>query len=187
MSRSGNLDRLKVQHRLFVLNYVAKPRSAAAAYIAAGFSPRGAAQSAHILLKDPLISAEIKRLMDEKFKALHMDVDEILARAAMIARIDVANLFDADGKLRDLSSLEDIHSVAIAGVEVQEITTGSGEDAKVIGMLKKVRLRDPMPAIRLLAEHKKLVKNDDEGVNALASALADRLKLARERRKAKEK
>lgn len=181
------LVKLNAQHRLFILNYVARPSNAAAAYIAAGFSPNGAKQSAHDMLKDPLVKAEVKQLLEEKFKALHMDVDEILYRAAMLARVNVAALYDEKGQLRPVHDLDEQEAMAIAGIEVQEITEGSGKDAKVVGALKKVRLRDPLPAIRLLAEHKKLVRNTDEGVNALASALAERLNKARERRKAKEK
>jgi phage terminase small subunit len=181
------VKKLGPQHHRFIANYVARPHNAAAAYIAAGFSPGGAKQSVHNLLKVPLIQREIKRLIEEKHKALHMDVDEILARAAMLARIDAASLFDEKGALKPMHELDETASIAISGVEVQEITSGTGKDAKVIGTLKKVRLRDPMAAIRLLAEHKKLVRNTDDGVNALASALADRLNQARMRRKAKEK
>lgn len=181
------MKQLGPQHHRFIANYVARPHSAAAAYIAAGFSPRGARQSAHKLLQDPLIQAEVKRLIEEKHKALHMDVDEILARAAMLARIDVAALYDENGALRPIHELEESASIAISGIEVQEVTEGTGKNAKVVGSIKKVRLRDPMAAIRLLAEHKKLVRNTDDGVNALASALAERLNQARMRRKAKEK
>lgn len=181
------LKRLGPQHHTFILNFVARPHNATAAYIAAGFSAGGAKQSAHELLKDPLVKAEIKRLIEEKHKALHMDVDEILARTAMLARANPAALYDEKGALRPLHELDEEHTIMIAGIEVEEIRKGSGDKAEVVGAVKKVRLRDPMAALRLLAEHKKLVKNADDGVNALASALADRLKLARERRKAKAK
>jgi phage terminase small subunit len=181
------MKQLGPQHHRFIANYVARPHNAASAYIAAGFSPGGARQSVHKLLRDPMIQAEIKRLIEEKHKALHMDVDEILARAAMLARIDVAALYDENGALRPIHELDESASIAISGIEVQEITSGTGKNAKVIGSLKKVRLRDPMAAIRLLAEHKKLVRNTDDGVNALASAIAERLNKARMRRKAKEK
>lgn len=181
-----NLKSLGQRHEAFLLHYVARPHNAGAAYIAAGFAAGGARQSAHRLLQDPLIKARLKQLIEEKHKALHMDVDEILARTAMLARIDAAALYDEKGNLRPIHELEEQHSVAIAGIEVQEITQGAGDKAKVVGAIKKVRLRDPMPALRLLAEHKKLVKSPDEGLNALASAIADRLKAARERRKSKE-
>ena len=180
------LLKLNAMHEDFLLRYVARPNNATAAYIAAGFSPGGAKQSASRLLKDPLIAKRLKQLIEEKHRALHMDVDEILARAAMHARIDAAALYDEKGNLRPIHELEEQASVGIAGIEVVETFDGKGKDRVKTGEIKKVRLRDPMPALRLLAEHKKLVKSNDEGVNALASALADRLKAARERRRTKE-
>jgi phage terminase small subunit len=183
------LSKLTERHELFCLHYVARPYNAAAAYVAAGFSAGGARQSAHQMLKQPLIKARIKELLDEKYKALHMDVDEILARAALVARAaDVRVLLSEKGgvlTVDDLANLDDVAAAAIASIELEETKEGRGAKAKVVSRVKKVRLRDPMPAIRLLAEHRKLVKSDDAGVNALASALADRLKAAREKRKAK--
>lgn len=164
------LKKLSPAHHAFILNVVARPQNQAAAYIAAGFSPGGARQSASTLLKDPLVAAEVARLIRKKHKALHMEVDEILARAAILARSSPLPLFDETGKPRPMSELTEEEAAVISGFDSNGLP----------------RLRDPMPALRLLAEHKKLVKNDDAGVNALASAIADRLKLARERRKAKE-
>lgn len=180
------LLKLNAMHEDFLLRYVARPSNATAAYIAAGFSPGGARQSAHRLLQDPLIAKRLKQLVEEKHRALHMDVDEILARAAMIARSGIAQVFDEDDNLIAPSKLDEASAAAIAGIEVVETFEGKGKDRVKTGEIKKVRLRDPMPALRLLAEHKKLVKNADEGVNALASAIADRLKAARERRRTKE-
>lgn len=169
-TNGGPLKKLTEGHRRFILEYVARPQNMGAAYIAAGFSPGGARQSAFRLLRDPLVASEVARLIREKHKALHMEVDEILARAAMLARSSPLALFDENGKPRPMSELTEEEAAVISGFD------SNGQP----------RLRDPMPALRLLAEHKKLVKNDDAGVNALASAIADRLKLARERRKAKE-
>lgn len=169
-NNGGTLKKLSPGHVRFILEYVARPQNQTAAYIKAGFSPGGARQSASTLLKDPLVAAEVARLIKEKHKALHMEVDEILARTAMIARSSPLALFDDAGKVRPMSDLDEEAAAAIAGFDANGTP----------------RLRDPMPALRLLAEHKKLVKNDDAGVNALASAIADRLKLARQRHKAKE-
>jgi hypothetical protein len=182
-----NLKKLRPQHEAFCLNFVARPHSAAKAWIAAGFAPASAKQMASAYLQDPLIKARVKELIEAKHKALHMDVDEILARAAVLARSgDVRRVLDENGAPAALHELDDIGAAAIAGFDWTETSTGKGDDKKIVTRVAKVRLRDPMPALRLLAEHKKLVKNDDAGVNALASAIADRLKAARERRRSKE-
>lgn len=179
--RSPFLKELSPQHELFCLELVKRGlRHKLEAYNAAGF--KGASvQSASRLSFDPLIKARIGQLMGERFKALQMDVDEILARTAMIARADARALFDEHGNLRPMSELDEEEAAAVAGIETLEEFDGTGKDRKKVGDVRKVRLRDPMPALRLLAEHKKLVKAPDDGVNALATALADRLKAARER------
>jgi phage terminase small subunit len=184
VSSTQKLSKLNEKHELFALEFVARGlRGLEAAHKAAGFA--GTRQTAHQLRHDPLIKKRIAELMAEKFKALHMDVDEILARTASIARADVRGLFDEDGNMRKPGDLDEAEAAAIAGIEVVEVFDGAGESKVKTGEVKKVRLRDPMPALRLLAEYKKLVKQPDDGVNALASALAERMKAARERQRTK--
>ena len=185
MSSTQKLSKLNEKHELFVLEFISRGlRGLEAAHKAAGFA--GTRQSAHQLRHDPLIKKRIAELMADRFKSLHMDVDEILARTASIARADVRGLFNEDGNLRNPGELDDTEAAAIAGIEIAEEFDKDEEGKKrLIGYTKKVRLRDPMPALRLLAEYKKLVKQPDDGVNALASALAERMKAARERQRSK--
>lgn len=186
MPRSDGLRELNANHETFCLEYL-KDHNATRAYKAAGYSPKGANQSAAVMLRDPLIKARIAALASEKFKALHMEVDEILARAALIARADIRMLFDEKGNLKPMHELGTHGAATVAGVDVTEEFDGTGAKRRKVGETRKVRLRDPMPALRLLAEHKKLVKMPDAGVNALATMLAERMKAAREARKAKER
>jgi phage terminase small subunit len=181
-----SLKSIKPRHEEFILRYVAHPYNATKAYVDSGFSAATANGSVGRLLADPLIKARIKELLEEKHKALHMDIDEILARAAMLARADIRALYDPNGVLRSPADLEEAHSFAISSLTVEETFVGHGKNKVKVGEIKRIKLRDPFPAIRLLAEHKKLVRDSDDGVNALASALADRLKAARERRRTKE-
>lgn len=181
---NGHLKALGPKHELFCLEYIKRGlRDQAGAYVAAGFSKNGAPQSSWQMLQDPLIKARIAELMSDRFKRLHMDVDEILATTAMIARMDIRALFDEKGNLRPISELDQETAIGIAGIETVEEFEGTGKDRVKRGDVRKVRLRDPMPALRLLAEYKKLVKAPDEGTNALAGALAEALKAARQRRR----
>lgn len=155
------------------------------AYLEAGFKParHAAKKGAWELEHDPKIQARIAELRAERFKRLHMDVDEVLARVAMLARLDSRTLYDDKGNLRPLHELSEEEAAAIGGIETLEEFEGTGKDRVKVGDVRKVRLRDPMPALRLLAEHKKLVKAPEEGLNALAGAIAERLKAARERKR----
>lgn len=182
-ARTPFLQKLSTQHELFCLELVKRGRMRLLeSYNAAGFAGQSA-QSAHRLANDPLVAARVAELLAEKFRALHMEADEILARAAMVARSDARALFDESGALRPLHGLDEEAAASIAGVETVEEFNGARKDRVKTGEVRKVRLRDPMPALRLLAEHKRLVKAPEEGLNALAQAFADRLKEARQRKR----
>ena len=79
----------------------------------------------------------------------------------------------------------------ISAIEVQETpgkkaTKGSPEIPATI--VRKVRLRDNVPALRLLAQHRKLIGTEaDEALSNIAAAFADRLASARARRRAQAK
>lgn len=182
-----HLLKLGPRHELFCLELVRRGmRYQLEAYNAAGFRGK-AKQSANHLAHDPLVKARCAELLAEKLKALHMSADETLARLSMIARADPRALFDEHGNLRKVRELDEEEAAAIAGVETIEEFTGVGRARVKTGDVRKVRLRDPSVALRILAEHHKLVKSPDEGVNALATALAERLKAARERKRKEHK
>lgn len=171
------------RHEEFVLHYIAT-RNMARSYAMAGYADsNGGRVMACRLARRPEVAARIAFLLGQRFKALQMDADEILARTAQIARADVRQVFDDKGALLKVTEMDEDAAAAVAGIETIEEFSGTGKDRVKIGDVRKVRLRDPMPALRLLAEYKKLVKTPDDGANALANALADRLKAARERRK----
>lgn len=187
MSRdSGSLDKLGTRHETFCLAYVANGQNGARAAIEAGYSEGSAKQTACRLVADPLVKARIAELLTEKFRAMHMTADEVLARTALQARADVRGLYNDDGTLKAAHELDDVAAAAVAGIEVLEEFSGTGKDRVKTGETKKVRLRDPMPALRLLAEHHKLVRTPDEAANAIFGSLAERFKKARERRRNKE-
>lgn len=187
MSRATKtLDKLNGRHEEFCLYYISNGQNASKAAASAGFSPKTSKEIGGQLLRDPLIKARLGELLAEKWKKLHMDADEVLARTAMVARADVRQLFNDDGTLKPISEIDETAAAAIAGIEVLEEFDGKGKDRVKVGETKKVRLRDPMPALRLLAEHKKLVRTPDEAANAIFGALADRFKAARERKRKKE-
>lgn len=184
MSRT-RLQKLGPRHEEFLLHRM-RGLTLHDAYRLAGFgksTTKNYKGDAWHLENDPLVKERKRELLAAKFKALHMDVDEILARAAMIARSDVRELFDGNGALINPADLPQEAAAAVAGIETFEEFDGKGKDRVKVGDVRKVRLRDPMPAIRLLAEHKKLVSNPAEAMNSLVTALADRLKAARERKR----
>lgn len=170
------------RHEHFAAAY-ALTRNASEAARNAGYSLKTAGSQGHDLLKRPEIKARVDELIQESLQRLHMSRDEVLARVAMIGRADPRKLFTEDGRLRNPSELDDLGAAALAGFEVVEEFEGAGQERVQIGWTKKVKLRDPLPALRILAEHHKIIGNTAEGLNNLASALSERFNRARERKR----
>jgi len=184
MGRQRLLQKLNERHEAYCLGRVAG-RPMVDAYMDAGFSATrpNARKEASKLEQDPMIAARLKALWAEKFKTLHMNADEVLARVAMLARTSAQNVLDGDGCVPNVAELPLEHAVQLAGLEITEEFGTVNKKRVKVGQKTKVRLRDPAPYLRLLAEHHKLVKAPEEGLNALAGAIADRLKAARERKR----
>ncbi len=133
-------------------------------------------------MSNPAITQRIDALVQRKWAAEAMTGGEIIARLARIARVDVRDVFDERGAFRAPQTLSDQGAAAIAGVESAEITAGSGDDQRVIGTVQKVKLRDPLPALKALAEIGGLIRRNGEGMDALAGAIADRMQSRRQDR-----
>ncbi len=106
--------------------------------------------------------------------------ERVMRELERIAFQDIRPIFDNDGNLKPIHLLDDDTAATIASVDVEVKWQGKGDDMVPV-TTKKVRRVDKMAALNVLARHFKIVGDDNEGVNALASALAERLKRARNR------
>lgn len=156
-----NNDNLTLLQENFVTELLADPNlNATDACIRAGFQAKNresAANKASSMMKMPKIKAEIARRRAESFKKLHMCADEVLAGLAVIARVDIADLFNKDGTLKPLQDIPKEVRKAIAGVEVEELFAGKGEDKTHIGRVRKVKFWDKVKALETLAKHLRLL------------------------------
>lgn len=126
------------------------------AYIAAGYSGNGAAQSASALLRNPKISAYIEKKLEKRAHKLDVSAEKILAEIAKVAFLDPRKFYDDNGNLKDVPSLDDDSAVSLAGLEVYEEYAGRGEDREAIGQTKKVKFADKLRALELYGRYLKL-------------------------------
>jgi phage terminase small subunit len=71
-----------------------------------------------------------------------------------------------------LDELDDYTAASVASFEVQELFAGSGEERKLIGYTKKVKLWDKNAALDKLMRHLEAYKRDNEQkVDALTALL----------------
>ena len=137
------------------------------------------------LLQDQEVAARIRWLNEQQFRAAGITAERVKQELARVAFASAADLVDADGNLIGIHDLPDDAAATITGidVEVQEkiVKDEDGNPTVERIVVKKIRRADKMAALGLLARHFKIVGAEDDGVNALATALADRLNAASRR------
>lgn len=108
-------------------------------------------------------------------------IQRILQELRTLGLADVKLLFDSQGNVRPLEEIPASARLAIAGIEIEELYGGRGENREPLGRLKKVKLYDKLRALELLGKHLKMfidrlevsggLKLEDLFVKSMASAL----------------
>ena len=128
----------------------------------------------------PEVVARVQEIWGLAMATSNITPERVMRELERIAFQDIRPIFDNDGNLKPIHLLDDDTAATIASVDVEVKWQGKGDDMVPV-TTKKVRRVDKMAALNVLARHFKIVGDDNEGVNALASALAERLKRARNR------
>lgn len=161
------------KQRRFVEEYLIDLNATQAA-IRAGYSEQTARQIGCENLAKPDIQAAIATAMEERSRRTSLTADVVLQELARIALFDMRKMYHADGSLKSVHELGDDAAAVLAGVDVVEEYTGSGEDRKLSGYTKKVKVHDKVPALTLAMRHLGML-NDKLNVKAegtLASLVA---------------
>lgn len=128
---------------------------AAPAYIRAGYKATG--NSAEVnstrLLKDPRIQEYIQQRMKDREKRTEITQDRVLREYARLGFFDPRKLFDGEGKPVPINDLDDDTAAALAGLDVQEVYEGFGEDREFVGYTKKYKIADKKGALDSIARH----------------------------------
>jgi phage terminase small subunit len=171
----GQDTKLPPTRELFLRLYVAQGcQNAAKAYVEAGYSPNGAKQSAHQVLKDPAVRARLEILLRKQLTKVDITADRVMLELGRRAFSDIREIFDADGNLLPLTDLPDDAAAAIDGIEIVQEAAGG---AKTV----KVRRSGKDAALGLLARHFKIAGHEIDESIGKALAFAERLAAARER------
>jgi len=121
--------------------------------IAAGYPARYSAQAAHGLLRKPKIVLGIIKRLAERTKRTEVKQDDVVRELANMAFFDIRSLFTADGNLKPISEMTEQEGKMIAGIEVEELFEGRGQDRERIGNLKKIKLWNKNMALQDLGKH----------------------------------
>ena len=177
----GALALTNPKHEAFVQHYVATSGSRGQAAKLAGIT----LAVARNLLTDVEATARIRYLNAMQFQHIGVSAERVKKELADIAFQSANDLFDDDGNLIPVNLLPDHVASTIIQVEVEVrdkiVKDDEGNPTVESVTLKKIKRADKMAGLTLLARHFKIVGAEDDGVNALASALADRLNAAKRR------
>ena len=132
------------------------------------------------VVDDPRVQKRAQELIRTKFERKNITGDRVMTELARLAFASAKDMFDPKtGEMLSIHDMDDDTAATVVGFDVEERVEGRGDSATTF-KVKKVRRGDKLGALTILAKHFKLV-NDNDGVNALAGALADRLNAAKKR------
>ena len=152
------------RHEAFALAYVrlgSGSKAARAAEIPGADEGYKARDIAHRLLDRQDVLDRIRAVARIAHEHEGMEVMELLARTARVARTDPRRLFDERGKLLPVHELDEIGAASLAGFKVEHrVKTGADGEIEDEYDVVDIKLRDPLPALALLAKVARLVDND---------------------------
>jgi phage terminase small subunit len=142
--------------------------------------PRSDGRQLNKHINNRQVQVRAQELIRTKFERRNITGDRVMTELARLAFASAKDMFDPQtGKMLEIHEMDDDTAATIVGFDVEERFEGRG-DAATPYTVKKVKRGDKLGALSLLAKHFKLV-SDNDGVNALAGALADRLNAAKKR------
>jgi phage terminase small subunit len=147
--------KLTEKQKLFVAEYVVCLNATKAA-ISAGYPKKSAKSVGQENLTKPDIAAAIAEKQQKRFERLELTGDMVIAELRKMAFLDPRKLFTSDGSLVPIHELDDDSAASIAGLEVNELFEGDGEQKHAFGLLKKIKIADKYKGLELLGKHLKL-------------------------------
>jgi phage terminase small subunit len=128
-------------------------QNATRAAIAAGCSPKSAHVTACRWLKDAKVQAAIEQGNARINSKCDITVERVKLELARLAFYDPLEYWNEDGSAKPVHEMSEDARRAIAGLEIAELFSGSGDERNLSGYLKKFRLADKRAALECLGKH----------------------------------
>jgi phage terminase small subunit len=170
---------LTAKKRAFVAEYVKNGMNGAKAAAAAGYSKKGAKESAYRLMAEPAVKAAVEAALRAIEDAGIATRAMVLRELTMIGLFDLRRAFNPNGTLLTPAEMPEEVGRVLAGIETEEIFEGSGQDRTWSGYSKKIKTCDKVKALELLGKHHKLFT--DKILIDASESLGEALRKARAR------
>lgn len=131
------------------------------AYDAERMSPEAISVEASRLLARPNVSLRIDQLRGPALRKAEITVERTLQEIARLSYFDPRKLYRDDGELKRPDEWDDETAAGVASVEVLEQFDGKGEDRKLSGYTKKLKIWDKNAALEKAMKHLGLYERDN--------------------------
>jgi len=165
------------QHEAFALAY-AGHRNATKAAIEAGFP---AVMAQDLLHGNTAVAGRVRELWGQAMANAGVTAERVIQEIARVAFQSARDLYTPEGDLVPVHEMTDDVAATITGLEVETRYVKDADGEAVPITTRKYKRAGKMEALTLLAKHFKVVGDEGDGMNALASALSDSLKAGRQR------
>jgi phage terminase small subunit len=109
-------------------------------------------ENASRLANNSKVIARLDELKNELKSRNMITAERVMSEYAKLAFFDPRKLFNKDGTPKDITELDDDTAAALAGLDVQDVYEGYGEDRRFIGYTKKYKLSDKRAALDSIAK-----------------------------------
>ncbi|KGT80458.1 terminase [Bradyrhizobium japonicum] len=170
---------LTAKQQRFVAEYLIDLNSTQAA-IRAGYSRENADKQGPRLLAHPEVKFAIDAAKLQRSERTEIDSDWMLRRLVEEAEADLADLYDERGDLKSIDEWPEIwRKGLVAGLEIDALYEGAGEDRRQVGHVRKIKLSDRVRRLELIGKHVRVNAFQDQVSVSGVEGLADRIALAK--------
>lgn len=153
MTTNGETKALTAKQSRFVEEYLCDLNATQAA-IRAGYAPLAAQEQGSRLLSNAMVQAAVAEAKKARSERTKVNADTVLARLAEALEADLADLYDEHQNLKPVAEWPLVwRKGLVAGLDVEELFDGRGEDREHIGRVRKIRLADRIRLIELIGKH----------------------------------
>lgn len=170
-------SKLRPKQKRFVAEYLIDLNATQAA-IRAGYSAKSAETIGRQLLRKTTVSAALAEAQRQQHARLILTADEVREQNACIARLDPAEMFDANGALLPVAEMPRHVRCALRSLKVVRRNLAAGDG--VVDETLEVQFWDKGAAIEREYKHFGLLVDRVE-VDVNVNVISDRLKAARAR------
>lgn len=178
--KSTQFEPLSVLKEAYCQEYIKCPENQTQAAINAGYSPNTAAKFASQNMRDERVQKRIAELMEERNKRNRVSADYVLMRLVEIDQMDVLDILNDDGSLKQIREWPKIWRTTLSGFDLSSTIMNMNEDS-IETILKKIKWPDKVKNLELIGKHVDVNAFKDRLEVSGTVTIADRMAAARRR------